>query len=433
MKMKSIALAAAALCAGQAYALDNATLNAGATVKVYVSGATALTAAIGGLFTQNCNATTRTDYTYTTTPNFGRIYTCALAAGNQLGLPAGTNVAFQKRDAGGSGFGVYPIANNTAIDFINPATCTGPATGAGTCTALFQRTADGGVSDVEPAMFAAAANTPPEFVGTSIGPNATSVQINQTIFGLAVSNALYTALQTEQATAGQPTVPQQAIGQMLRSGFDYINIAWKLLLPTTGASSSQVNICRRVNGSGTQASANRFFLEYPFNSGANQLPFVAGDSSAPLGVAPGNLFVLEGSGTSDVTACLTAANTAGAYAIGHVSLENAPTANWKFVKIGGQTPSRDEAKNGRYPYFFESTGQTSNLIPQSTKDFLAAFFAEAGKPDALNALSTAAKQGVMANPAVCPDPFGTGSATEMTFCSRVTRNANSAEFPSFFR
>ena len=439
MKLKSIAFAAAALIASQAHALTPADMNAAATLKVYVGGASALSAAIGGLFTQNCDATTRTDYKETGAPTFGTIYTCTLLPVNDFGITgtvAQRNLMFQKRDAGGSGIGVYPVANNTAIDFINPATCTGPTSGSGTCTSLFLKTADGGVSDVEPAMFRALQNTPPEFVGTSIGANATTQPINSTVFGVAVTAKLYAKLQADQGTAGRPTVPQAVIGQMLRSGFAYDTIAWKLLLPNTtdGTQNSQVTICRRVNGSGTQASANRFFLEYPFNAGSTMEPSIALDSTVVVhGTTAGQLFVVENSATADSRNCMTAADTANGFAIGHISLENAETAAWKFVKVSGQEPSRDEAKNGRYAYFFESTGQKSTLSPANVQSFLTSFFNGAGKPINLGQLSAATQNGVMANPLVCPAPFGAGTADEIKFCSRVTRNGNSAEFPSFFR
>jgi hypothetical protein len=119
--------------------------------------------------------------------------------------------------------------------------------------------------------------------------------------------------------------------------------------------------------------------------------------------------------------------------MGHLSLESPETANWKFVKIGGQEPSRDEAKNGRYAYFFESTCQIRNSAPANVKSFLTAFCNGAGQPNNLAQLLPAVQNGVMANPSICPDPFGAGTANQQAFCSRVTRNGNSAEFPSFFR
>jgi hypothetical protein len=458
--IKSIAFACAAFCATQAHALDGATTNA-TPLKVYVSGASALSGSINGLLTQNCISTTRTTYTYTqiypgttSAAAFGTINSCSLISGNDFGLPANTNIVFQKRDAGGSGVGVYPVSNGTPIDFINPASCTGPASGTGTCTSLFLKAADGGVSDVEPALFAAIQNTPPESSGSAVGNQATSQPINQTIFGLAVTQNLYAALQAEQGlTAAQrPNISQAVAGQMLRNDFLTDPVAWKLLLPNASAAAqnSQVTICRRVNGSGTQASANRYFLEYPFNSGSEQLPLTASDSTvAAHGTAANQLFVVENSATADSRNCMTAANTAGGFALGHISLENAETAAWKFVKVGGQEPSRDEAKAGRYAYFFESTGQIFNGAPANVKTFLTSFFNGAGLPANLAQLSGPNQAGVMARPqtTVCPSVFGSATysvaagdaingpvpALVNTFCSRVTRNGNSANFPSFFR
>jgi hypothetical protein len=436
--IKSIAFAAATVCASQAYALTPTQMNDPSTLKVYVGGATALSAAIGGLFTQNCNPATRTDYTYTTIPLFGRIYTCTLNAVNDFGLGA-VNVMFQKRDQGGSGIGVYPLTNNTDIEFINPTSCTGPASGVGTCPDLVFRKADGGISDLEPSAFAALANTPAEFVGTEIGNNSTSLPINSTVFGLAVTQALYDQLQADQglAVGVRPTVPQAAVGQILRSGFLANPIAWTTILPNSAAAlqSRQVNICRRVDGSGTQAGANRFFLEYPYNSGSSMVPLGNLDSTAVgLGNTAGRLYVQDNSTSGDVRNCLIAAQAASTYAIGHLSLESAENAgNWRFVRIGGQVPSRDEAKNGRYAYFFESTCQIANGAAANVKSFLNSFCSGASSPTNLAQLATAVQNGVMANPSICPSPFGSGTANQQTFCARVTRNGNSAEFPSFAR
>lgn len=435
MKLRHIALAALAAIAGQAHALDAATLNAAGTLKVYMSGASALKNSVGGLFTQNCQAATRTDYLLTSDTVNYTIYTCTLNTTNDFGLGA-INVAFQKRDAGGSGQGVYPVANSTAIAFINPTTCTGPASGSGTCTGTTNLIPDAGVSDVEPALFAAEANTPPEFVGQSIASGTMTVKpIVQTIFGLGVSNALYLKLQADQGLAAgvRPSVSQAVVGQMLRSGFPYDTQAWKLLLPNTndGTQNSQVTICRRVNGSGTQAAANRFFLEYPYNGEGAMLPYSSADSSVGThGTAAGNLYVVEGSGSGNVRSCLNAANTAGGFAIGHISLENAEEAGWKFVRIGGQEPSRATARVGKYAYFVESTCQIRNAVTGTKLTFLNRFCDGAASPVNLQSLSAATQNGVMTPPqnAACPG----SAAPATTFCSGVTRNGNSAEFPSFY-
>jgi hypothetical protein len=436
MKLRHIAAAALAATASQAFALDAATVNAAATLKVYFSGASATKAAIGQLFTQNCNAATRTDYTLSSDALFSTIYSCTLNATNDFGLGA-INVAFQKRDAGGSGQGVYPVANGNAIAFIDPTTCTGPASGVGTCSAQFNRVPDGGTSDVEPSMFQPALNNPAPFSG-ALNLGAITVRpFVSTIFGLAVSNALYLKLQQDQGLpAGvRPTVPKDAVATMLRAGFPFDTVAWRLLLPNTndGTQNSQVTICRRVNGSGTQASANRFFLEYPFNSGVTLAPSTAGDSSvAAHGTAPGNLYVVENSSSGNVATCLTSANAAGGFAIGHQSYENAETAAWRFVRISGQEGGRENTKAGRYPYFFEATCQVRNALSGNARTFALALCNGATAPENLNALATATQEGVMTPPQNPQCQVASPTANAVKFCSRVTRNGNSAEIPSFF-
>jgi hypothetical protein len=453
--IKSISFACLAFCATQAHALDPATMNAPSTLKVFVSGASTLSPVLGGtggLFAQNCLGGTRTTYTAVAAiggSTFGTIHSCSLIPANDFGLPANTNIMFQKRDAGGSAFGVYPVSNNTPIDFINPASCTGPASGAGTCTVLSLRTADGGLSELEPAIFAAVENTPAQFVGPGLGNKFTSRPLNlQIISGLAVTQSLYAALQVQQGLVPtqRPNISQAAAGQMLRNNFLTNPVSWKLLLPSASAlaQNSPVIICRESNGAGQQTAANRFFLEYPFNSGATMTPLTLGDSTPP----PNELTVIENPTTADSTACMTAANTAGNFALGHISLENAQTAAWKFVKVGGQEPSRDEAKAGRYAYFFESTCQISTLAPANVQSFLNLFCRGFASPRNLGLLPAATQAGVMVPPqtTVCPSTFGattygpadaplTGPVPPVlnTFCSRVTRDGNSAQFPSFFR
>lgn len=449
MKLRHIAAAAAlAAIAGQAAALTPT--QAAAATTIYFSGASATKAAFGGLFTQNCQASTRNDYTLASDSTFGTIYTCTLNTTNDFGLGA-INVMFQKRDAGGSGMGVYPVANSTGIAFINIATCATPVgTASATCTGQTTVVPDGGTSDVEPAMFEAALNTPAGFTGAVNTASITVDPYVSTVFGLAVSNALYTKLQADQGLAAsvRPSVSQAAVGMMLRSGFPYDSQAWKILLPNTvdGTQNSQVTICRRVNGSGTQASANRFFLEYPSNSGVTMAPYTHADSTdynpssvtdpvnhdVTHGTTAGKLAVFEGSSTGNVTACLTSANTAGGFAIGHVSLENGETATWKFVKINGQEPSRDNAKTGKYPYFFESTCQYRNSLTGNDKTFAQKLCEGSSNPTNLGSLGTATQNGVFTPPqnGVCRD--GVAAGVETTFCGSVTRNGNSAEFPSFY-
>jgi hypothetical protein len=192
----------------------------------------------------------------------------------------------------------------------------------------------------------------------------------------------------------------------------------------------QINICRRVNGSGTQTSANAFFLEYPRSAYA-LIPATNADNSefpndlANIGSA-GTIMVYEGSSSGNVRSCLDKANDTSSFAIGHISLENAETAKWKFAAVDGAVPSRDNAKKGHYHYAFESTMQINNAAAATQKSFLNAMIDASKKSVNLSSLSVAAQNGVMALPTAtdcAAADFGSyapGSTAEK-FCSRVSR------------
>lgn len=453
MKLRHITLAALAVVAGQAHALDIATTNAAGTFKVYVSGASATKAIIGGLFTQNCQAGTLDVYRSKTGTTAGQgdsaagdsynVYSCTMIAGNDFNLATGTNVAFHKRDRGGSGYGVFPVALNRAIDFleVSTASCgTSPVSTTATqrnwdCGNVIQRAPDGGTSDVEPALFLAENNKPAAFAGDSFNAGSDFAVVRplfSTVMGLAVSNPLYAALQTAQGTTGQPSIPSTIASALTRVGYDY-SLGWSAL--GVANADNQLNICRRENGSGTQAAANLFFHQYPSNSGAAILAASNVDSSVgAVGNTAGEYFVGEGTSSGQVRTCLNNASAAGAYAIGHISLENDPNAsgqNWKFVRIDGAIPSRDEAKAGRYGYFVESTLQVNKAAATNVRNFLTRFADQAGLPNNLNLLSAAAKNGVFATPtnSGCNVAFGTGTANQQAFCGRVTRSGNNQNLP----
>ena len=169
-----------------------------------------------------------------------------------------------------------------------------------------------------------------------------------------------------------------------------------------------------------------------------------GNSNAGPFIGTG-LYVYEGSTTGNVTAFLTnaQADTVNApYAIGHVSLENAETANWKHVRVDGVLPSRANATAGRYDYVVESTFQyvTSkiNALKASAVDtnkvagnFVEAFVASSGLPKNLAALSAANQNGISALPDVGvfnplanqTNTVGGGDLTR--FHSRMSRGGNS--------
>jgi hypothetical protein len=524
MKLRIISIAALAAIAGQAQALTVAQVNDAATVNVYVSGASATKAVIKGLFVQNCLQTTPGTYDdltifsskQGTTAGQGdsangasyNSYTCTLKTGNDFGTTFnGKKVAFHKRDRDGSGMGVFPVAQNIAINFqeISAASCdeaaaTTAADGTKTvlCSNLTAKKPDGGTSDVEPTMFLASANLPsfgtlspaeptsftPAAGFTGTGATGTAFQsgsprvLFQTPFVLAVSQKLYTDLQTAQGTSGQPSIPYALASALLRSGPSYGN-AWKALnLANAG---SQVTICRREAGSGTQAASNMYFGNYPLTL-IN--PLAAGDTTATVTLTgsgavdlanagnftqAGTLLVVENTSSGNVRSCLTAANTAGAYAVGHISAEAGLSGSgWNTVKIDGATPNRTNVQNGNYDYWFESTCQVNKFAGgaataatnNNQKTFLNAFCQQASLPKNLASLGAAGSfprsaisalpngaspsgtfdgcAAVASYPATTSDLVNGSSSVTVTadqveFCGRMSRSGNSTNLPIIYK
>ena len=139
---------------------------------------------------------------------------------------------------------------------------------------------------------------------------------------------------------------------------------------------TKVTICRRTNGSGTQAQMSANFLRYPCSSAAMKPAHnsVFGSFIGPV--------VLENSGSGDVNKCLddfnngtnngkniefgtgtALANNSGLikrWALGLQSLEkNADLSlGYRFVKIDGAAPTLQNAANGTYLDWVEQSFQT---------------------------------------------------------------------------
>ena len=121
MKIRHIAMAAAALTTGSAFALtpsDITTLRASGQLKeVVIHGASAQTNLIAGYMGEQC--ATGTLDTYQSASNSGKdykAYACRLKATvpGTGGWVANTPVLVIKRDVGGSIFGVNPISKQWA-------------------------------------------------------------------------------------------------------------------------------------------------------------------------------------------------------------------------------------------------------------------------------------------------------------------------------
>lgn len=468
MKIRHVALAALAVACAPSFALTPAQVAEGSTVKVYMSGASALRNVIGGLFTQHCEADL--DVFYSGAGTFGgisfsangdahRVYACTMKASSPI-LP-GQKVALFKSDIGGSGQGVFPVyfggADGATRSFLNLNTCGTRATSAPhyVCSGEQQQVPMAGVSDVEPAMFKGI-NTPlddPNYPqdGLADGQLAelTITPLFQTVFGVAVNKSLRDAMQAKQsltvgsdAEADRPSISaaeaSSYFGGLLTDPSS--GMGWQpLVLANDAKAGTRVNVCRRVQGSGTQAAANAFLNGYPCNSAAATVADGSysdgGLSNAISNVGPsGSLFVFEGSSTGNVVSCLGAAEDNAAYAIGHVSKENNEAGSkWRHVKLDGVAANRDNVKAGKYAYFFESTLQWHNgkfeSLGADQKSFLEQFAAEAGKPSSLAKLSSATQNGVAALPTSYAGAFGSGTTDEISFGSRVTRGGMSCAVP----
>lgn len=237
----------------------------------------------------------------------------------------------------------------------------------------------GGFMDVEPAIFKAQ-NV---IKGTYAATPATFSQS----FALGVSKSLYEALQSAQGltvgavnAANQPTIGKAQVVSIINNvDFnDAKNLGPSFLVP--GTAKTNLTYCRRPNTSGTQMSAELYFLNNPTASGklagadASHEPQVfdsvtAANNTVVVDNGTGNtLTVLVNNGTGNVKDCLNNVTTpAGDFAIGILSAENNPVATnsldtYRLVKINGASTTDGSATDqqtanatkGLYDFVFES-------------------------------------------------------------------------------
>jgi hypothetical protein len=500
-----IAIAAACACTTSAFALTPAQIEAarvaGTLKEIRIAGASALRLSVAAYMREICTpASFDVIWNSNSEGTFHRAYSCNLAVA-QGNFAAGTPVLVYKRDQGGSGQGVNPIAqavDQTHMRVLNDATCTAinggsPAADAAVPSFICTGTettgikSDAGISDVEPALFSQTVNLP---TGASA---LTSAQLNaldvaplaQALFAVAVNTKAYRALQeaqgiippgaanfidvpADQSTwtdATLDTIPSlpssfvrsvltgQAFGGAAARGWNVVipNAPYSLpgagaLRPAVDANSAlkTLNICRRVEGSGTQAISNAFFANNPCGAGTasfNPLgnPGSSGDtetrvSTVQNGGAPA---VQEGSGNGNVEGCLGAdtnsATQAGtdnrAYALGFLGREANPLRGgndlgYRYVKLDGIAPVRKEAQNGRYAVVYEATMQwnKNTLAGQTDKiAFLTALRNGFGSPNGLAAVDSDTQQGVLSPPASWQGTFAAATGNVALFGSRVAR------------
>lgn len=405
MKLNQIALAVAAVCvAAPSFALTPAQID-GATVQLWISGATAPTAsvykAIRSLCADNDGVAGPDDlHTYVSSnvaaadeatdaipgkSKAGKFAAYACTMGPLAGSLDGVKtVVYHTFDAGS--FEAYTPHLVIAGEAANPAIPTSlkrmaDITAAGsTCTLLAApaNTYDN-CGTVSLPFAAGTANASPfsvpvvpqgGFSDTEYTLNQLNLGVSKSIgdigseaptnvgqgFGLAVSYALYAQLQKAQGIINTTAADGEACDGNYAAGACQPGInrqKYSALVSAGGvtnkdgslfgaAANSVIKVERRVGTSGTQSSSNAFFLNTPCSSLGGLSP--AGTNTAgTTSYNAGKVLVRSNNGSGDVKSSLTAASTAGELAIGVLSLENVPstTEKFAFVKVNGVSPNMD--------------------------------------------------------------------------------------------
>lgn len=408
MPVRQIALAAAALCAGNAFAAI-----ASSQIAI-ISGASAskgnlaialrtLCTNAGGTFTEFVRADVTNN---TTTPPTVAVdsnlssYVCATAALTSANYASATGVSFQgtayaeaRVNVNGGSFTAVCLLQSTPFPagtkcptpdlYVNPAATSTGQTSTGS-TVQYTTTANaaissgviaGGLLDVEPAAF-------PKAVTTGLVlPAVFPAGFAQT-FGVAASRDLYNAMFKDQGLgslsgctvdgSGNPTVFTPActpvIGKEQMTTIlqnNTFNAAYQnganFLAPSQVAAGTNLNYARRVDTSGTQASAQNYFLGLTCNgNGYDVIPEGTGNANND---GTGAITVFAFPTTGGVR---TQLNLAG-YTVGIISGENNQTGQtWRWLKHDGAligessapaTAGQTNANNaiaGRYDYWFSS-------------------------------------------------------------------------------
>lgn len=441
--------APAAYCTGNDVANGPFVATTPATVDVFLSGASApqniLGALAGSLFGANTvgfnsfwvlydngvSGTAGASYrTYQ-----GRLTAAVTDTVTGTTLPAGRMVRLQHRAKGGSVWGVNPVAGSDAVpgpDAIAnmPATSTNCVSvvstsrshecgEAGNDLTLTGRIPDFGVSDMEPRMFKEPLNV--EFGQPALAnPGVLNTKaVSGLLFGIAATAAVPTTIEFNKAMVSALLTGD--IGD------------WNTLSSTIPAGTPVV-ICRRVQGSGSQATFNAYFNNFPCGTASiygtgSTTPLRMADSggfddfSVPgtISVDPtaGGTVIIENPSSGNVRTCLEKAQQGAAHAtgsihsfvsddgrpvtvnfgaggyraIGVLSLDSTPVAGvWDFRTLSGVVGDKANMRSGRYDFWAEQSMQYlpshfATLTPEQ-RAFINIFRTRAGDPLILNAISS---------------------------------------------
>ena len=372
--------------------------------EIKLSGATAQDNNLGLLFIDLCLAGTLDEYRDGPTGGAGgnhRAYFCKIDSSKVTGLSTtNPNVLFHKTSTtktaggniGGSGIGVNPVLLKLPVDVmsINNGNCVAPVAGESYWRCRITQPGDvapmvpdAGVSDVNPELFIGS-NTP-----TGVSPvDATQASRLLTVksggalvFNTPVTTQLRNALQRAHIAAGNlaadcvgketeacmPTMTKAEIASVMAGNipnWDGIKIGGRNLTDFAEGSTtdSKVYLCRRTNGSGTQATINAKVLDVPCSVAASNPLETSNELIGPV--------VRLNAGSGDVEKCLAdlndGTNTSGqnaaavkGWAIGVQSTERNASNKlaYRYIKIDGVAPTIENAAANKYRVAVEVTYQ----------------------------------------------------------------------------
>ncbi len=411
MIFKRLCILITACLAGNAYALPPTDP---VSMEIFMAGASAQDNNIEALFKQLCLTGTLDIFRDIDNPaspgRKHRAFFCRVDSSKVPGLQfANPNVLFHKRSDGGSAQGVNPLISLQPISHMNIKNGNCKRVGTTTewtCTInkagdLVARLSDAGVSDVNPEMFVGV-NTPPGFAPVNVSAVVNTMDVTPAaalVFGIPVTVELRDALQEVQINAGRlagncigndtapcmPILNKHQVASLMSGQIQHWNQLTALnsaipkqLKPFAQAVSTvappantRVAICRRIRGSGTQATTNAVFLNNPCNGFAYPPARTTTDPNPGIPSNPlTGPIVIDNSGSGDVELCLddfnNGTNVSGAnpslkkfWAIGVQSTENNSTLahDYRFVKIDWYAPTLLNAANGNYLDWVEITYQ----------------------------------------------------------------------------
>jgi hypothetical protein len=438
MQIKKLILALATVVAAPAaFAVDLTTSPVAVPVdnQLFLTGATAQSPGIALSVARLCTSGAGTLNTLTdglAVPVLKAWKCDAPATATYADMPGITGPFIVYKNEGGSLGGINPLRTGANTNQLNAANCTLVSGTKYSCAGTVAKPTHLGFSDVSEKIFKAknllSAQTAGNVYTTDIPTGAGQG------FGIVVSPALYTLLQADQGTSGQPSISRAQYASLTTQTSNL----WDVLLPNATSHASQpLTIARRGTTSGTQASAELYFLGNPCLAGlapiGGSLNSVAGSAAGTSFGSGANQFIFKQEASSD--AVLADAASATAYVIGVVSLENPqPASSWKYVAIGGVSPGgvgapdwqRVNTLKGSYDFAYESFMFQNTKASIGTANLLGNIgdLKNAFQNDLGVGANLATNNGIYADPNAPQSDFGAETA-------HYSRGGNECQTPQF--